>query len=53
MTQPDELKKDELLVWSSKGENGLTYPFCPYCFNYPPFEDFKAGTGRPRFLPAR
>ncbi|GAB5361342.1 hypothetical protein AAMO2058_000705300 [Amorphochlora amoebiformis] len=29
----------ELLTFKAGGPNGISYPLCPYCFNYPPFED--------------
>ncbi|XP_067000604.2 DNA topoisomerase 3-beta-1 [Anabrus simplex] len=34
----------ELLSWSA-GTKGKSYPFCPYCFNNPPFRDMKKGSG--------
>nr|CAD7456232.1 unnamed protein product [Timema tahoe] len=34
----------ELLSWSA-GTKGKSYPFCPYCFNHPPFRDMKKGMG--------
>lgn len=27
----------ELLLWTA-GPNGKGYPFCPYCYVYPPFK---------------
>lgn len=36
----------ELLAWSSGGgTKGRSYPFCPYCYNYPPFKDMLRGSG--------
>jgi DNA topoisomerase-3 len=34
----------ELLAWSN-GNKGRSYPFCPYCFNNPPFPDMTRGAG--------
>ncbi|PSN57539.1 DNA topoisomerase 3-beta-1 [Blattella germanica] len=34
----------ELLSWSA-GAKGKSYPFCPYCFNHPPFREMKKGSG--------
>lgn len=34
----------ELLAWSS-GSKGRSYPFCPYCYNNPPFNDMHRGSG--------
>ncbi|KAK6626129.1 DNA topoisomerase 3-beta-1 [Polyplax serrata] len=34
----------ELLYWTA-GNKGKSYPFCPYCYNHPPFKDMKKGTG--------
>ncbi|XP_063228567.1 DNA topoisomerase 3-beta-1 [Bacillus rossius redtenbacheri] len=34
----------ELLSWSA-GAKGKSFPFCPYCFNHPPFRDMKKGMG--------
>mmetsp|Transcript_30854 Transcript_30854/g.60226 ORF Transcript_30854/g.60226 Transcript_30854/m.60226 type:complete len:959 (-) Transcript_30854:157-3033(-) len=31
----------ELVMFSTGGENGISYPLCPYCYSNPPFE--KAG----------
>jgi hypothetical protein len=28
----------ELLLFSLAGQDGKTYPLCPLCFSYPPFE---------------
>ncbi|CAD7694740.1 unnamed protein product [Ostreobium quekettii] len=39
----------ELALFSLGGKDGKTYPFCPYCFSHPPFEDAKkvgAGSGK-------
>lgn len=36
----------ELLAWSSGGgAKSRSYPFCPYCYNYPPFKDMLRGSG--------
>jgi len=37
----------EMLLFSLQGADGKTYPFCPYCFNHPPFENIMkvGGTG--------
>jgi DNA topoisomerase-3 len=29
----------ELVLFSTRGENGINYTVCPYCYNFPPFED--------------
>src|ERR1051325_4106367 len=29
------------------GDNGISYPLCPYCYNNPPFEDVGKGELRP------
>ncbi|XP_047004194.1 DNA topoisomerase 3-beta-1 [Schistocerca americana] len=34
----------ELLSWSA-GTKGRSYPFCPYCYNNPPFRQMKKGSG--------
>ncbi|GLG93365.1 DNA topoisomerase 3-beta [Gryllus bimaculatus] len=34
----------ELLSWSA-GAKGKSFPFCPYCFNNPPFREMKKGSG--------
>ena len=34
----------EMLLWSS-GSRGHSYPFCPFCYNNPPFEGSKKGQG--------
>ncbi|CEG78805.1 Putative DNA topoisomerase [Rhizopus microsporus] len=31
------------LVLYSTGSKGTGYPICPYCYNHPPFENFKKG----------
>lgn len=36
----------ELSAWSSGGgTKGRSYPFCPYCYNNPPFKDMSRGSG--------
>lgn len=34
----------ELLAWSS-GNKGRSYTLCPYCYNYPPFNDMQRYSG--------
>ncbi|KAG5682408.1 hypothetical protein PVAND_011761 [Polypedilum vanderplanki] len=34
----------ELLAWSN-GNKGRSFPFCPYCYNNPPFNDMTRGSG--------
>jgi len=34
----------ELLAWSS-GNKGRSFPFCPYCYNNPPFPDMTRALG--------
>lgn len=34
----------ELLAWSN-GNKGRSFPFCPYCYNNPPFPDMTRGLG--------
>lgn len=34
----------ELLSWTM-GNKGKSFTFCPYCYNYPPFNDMKKGSG--------
>lgn len=34
----------ELLQWFG-GNRGKSYPFCPYCYNNPPFGDMRKGLG--------
>ena len=29
----------ELVLFSLSGQDGKTYPLCPFCYNYPPFEE--------------
>lgn len=31
----------ELALFSLGGKDGKTYPFCPFCFSHPPFENAK------------
>ncbi|XP_046394750.1 DNA topoisomerase 3-beta-1 [Ischnura elegans] len=38
------LDEFELLSWSM-GTKGKSYPFCPYCYNHPPFRDMRKGQG--------
>uniref|UniRef100_T1JEW7 DNA topoisomerase n=1 Tax=Strigamia maritima TaxID=126957 RepID=T1JEW7_STRMM len=38
------LDEFELLLWSG-GTKGKSFPFCPYCFNNPPFRDMRKGGG--------
>ena len=40
MEQRCPIDQFEILMFSSGGENGITYTFCPQCYNNPPFEDF-------------
>jgi hypothetical protein len=32
------LDEFELLLFQLAGEDGKTYPLCPFCYNHPPFE---------------
>jgi DNA topoisomerase III len=34
----------ELLAWSN-GNKGRSFPFCPYCYNNPPFNDMTRASG--------
>jgi DNA topoisomerase III len=34
----------EILSWSS-GSKGRSFPFCPYCYNNPPFNDMARNSG--------
>jgi hypothetical protein len=34
----------EMLAVTS-GARGKSFPFCPYCFNHPPFKDMRKGSG--------
>ena len=27
------------MLFSLSGQDGKTYPLCPFCYNYPPFEE--------------
>lgn len=38
------LDEFELLLWSG-GAKGKSFPFCPYCYNNPPFRDMRKGLG--------
>nr|CAG4639781.1 EOG090X00WU [Daphnia pulex] len=38
------LDEFELLLWVG-GPNGKGYPFCPYCYVFPPFREMKKGSG--------
>jgi DNA topoisomerase-3 len=38
------LDRFELVVFSTGGPDGISYPVCPYCYNNPPFEDFAGKT---------
>jgi len=35
----------ELLLFSLAGQDGKTYPLCPLCYSYPPFEVCVGATG--------
>ena len=48
MEQRCPIDQFEILMFSSGGENGITYTFCPQCYNNPPLKTLKgtAGYGR-------
>ena len=39
------LDQFEIVLFSLTGPDGKTYPLCPYCYNYPPFENAVGGGG--------